>query len=201
MASERGTPGGEAVQLDPHGEMAQTHCLLSRCQRWPGDLSRLRSHLIEDVPLQRQGRHGLGRAGGAGSRFPPQGQIVRGYRGTDGVQHGYLLSGGQYTTFDDPLSVHGGRARGIPEAHCKNRIRLAFDDIPRSSLKPIWWTCSLLGRLFRLRSRSRDFKAKLPTQELTRLFDTSPTRHSASPPFFAFPRGGRPGQSAHAVPL
>jgi hypothetical protein len=31
------------------------------------------------------------------------GQIVRNYRDAHGVTHGFLLSGGTFTTFDDPL--------------------------------------------------------------------------------------------------
>src|SRR5262249_20725875 len=42
-----------------------------------------------------------------------QGEIVGGYHGPNGLNHGYLLSGGQYTTFDDPLAVHGTRTFGI----------------------------------------------------------------------------------------
>jgi hypothetical protein len=32
------------------------------------------------------------------------GQIVGGYLGTDNVAHGFLLSGGTYTTLTDPLA-------------------------------------------------------------------------------------------------
>ena len=42
----------------------------------------------------------------------PAGDIVGAYLGTDGMQHGYLLSGGQFTTIDPPNSI-STTARGI----------------------------------------------------------------------------------------
>src|SRR6516164_3222373 len=42
-------------------------------------------------------------------------QIVGGYQNGSGL-HGFLLSGGQYTTLDDLLATNGTAARGINDA-------------------------------------------------------------------------------------
>jgi probable HAF family extracellular repeat protein len=41
------------------------------------------------------------------------GQIVGFYYDTNVVYHGFLLSGGAYTTFNDPLAIRGTAAYGI----------------------------------------------------------------------------------------
>ena len=95
-------------------------------------------------------------------------------------------------------------ARGIPGAHCKNRIRVAFGGNPRGSLKPIWWTCSLLGRFFTFRSGRRKSKAKSPTQELARQPETSSAQQRVSAVFFLLSAAlgsSRLAASGHQPPL
>jgi probable HAF family extracellular repeat protein len=41
------------------------------------------------------------------------GQIVGGYRDSSGIPHGFLYSGGVYTTINDPLGTNGTFAFGI----------------------------------------------------------------------------------------
>ena len=78
---------------------------------------------------------------------------------------------------------HGSapNARGIPGAHCKNRIRLAFDGIPRGSLEPIWWTCSLLGRLFWLRSGRRSQPSTKKVDPTANSIQMYPQRSASAP--------------------
>src|SRR5258707_259326 len=44
------------------------------------------------------------------------GQIVGLYYDSGGITHGFLLSGGTYTTLDDPLATNGTFARNIDDA-------------------------------------------------------------------------------------
>ena len=69
------------------------------------------------------------------------GQIVGAYAGADNVVHGFLLSGGTYTTLTDPLtdntSPFGTQARGINAGgQCGHLRRIGRHS--RLHLQPCW---------------------------------------------------------------